>query len=29
MTTLDFVTDLFFRVDDLMRDMPKHTQAHL
>jgi hypothetical protein len=29
MTTLDFITDLFCRVDDVMRDVTKHPQAHL
>jgi len=29
MTTLDFITDLFCRVDDAMRDVAKHTQAKL
>lgn len=29
MTTLDFITELFCRVDDDMTDVPKHPQAHL
>ena len=29
MTTLDFITELFCRIDDAMRDVPKHPQAHL
>jgi len=29
MTTLDFITELFCRVDDAMRDVPKHSQAKL
>jgi len=29
MTTVDFITDLFYRVDEAMRDTPKHPQAHL
>lgn len=29
MTTLDFITELFCRVDDGMPDIPKHAQARL
>lgn len=29
MTTLDFITELFCRVDDLIDDLPKHPQANL
>jgi hypothetical protein len=29
MTTVDFITDLFCRIDDEMRAFPKHAQAHL
>ena len=29
MTTVDFITNLFYRVDEAMRDTPKHPQAHL
>ncbi len=29
MTTVDFITDLFCRVDEVMKDIPKHPQAHL
>ena len=29
MTTLDFITDLFCRVDDAMREVAKHSQAKL
>ncbi len=29
MTTLDFITELFCRIDDVMRDVPKHNQAKL
>ena len=29
MTTIDFITTLFCRVDDQMRAVPKHTQALL
>ena len=29
MTTLDFITDLFCRIDDAMRAVPKHPQAQL
>lgn len=29
MTTLDFITELFCRVDDAMSDVPKHAQARL
>ena len=29
MTTVDFITDLFCRVDDALGDIPKHPQAHL
>ena len=29
MTTLDFVIDLFVRVDDAMSDIRKHSQAKL
>jgi hypothetical protein len=29
MTTTDFITELFCRVDDAMKDIPKHSQAHL
>ncbi len=29
MTTIDFITTLFCRVDDRLRGVPKHTQALL
>ncbi len=29
MTTVDFITELFCRVDDVLHDMPKHPQAGL
>ena len=29
MTTVDFITGLFCRVDDRMQDVPHHPQAHL
>ena len=29
MTTVDFITDLFCRIDDEMRAVPKHPQAQL
>src|SRR5262249_18376645 len=29
MTTLDLVTELFFRIDEAMKDVPKHAQAAL
>lgn len=29
MTTEDFITDLFCRIDDAMNDHPKHPQAKL
>ena len=29
MTTLDFVTALFYKVDEQMRAIPKHSEAHL
>jgi hypothetical protein len=29
MTTIDFITALFSEVDEQMRDMPKHPEAHL
>ena len=29
MTTIDFITDLFCRIDDAMRAFPKHPQACL
>lgn len=29
MTTVDFITELFCRIDDAMRDVPKHAQALL
>ena len=29
MTTEDFIIDLFCRIDDPMKDVPKHSQAHL
>jgi hypothetical protein len=29
MTTQDFITELFCRIDDAMRDVPKHPQASL
>lgn len=29
MTTLDFITELFCRVDDQMKNIPKHPQASL
>src|SRR6187200_2396929 len=29
MTTIDFITELFCRVDDVLGEEPAHTQAHL
>ncbi len=29
MTTKDFITDLFCRVDDRMKNVPNHSQAAL
>ena len=29
MTTIDFITALFYQVDEQMRAMPKHPDAHL
>ena len=29
MTTVEFITDLFCRIDDRLHDLPKHPQAHL
>lgn len=29
MTTIDFITELFCRIDDRMKPVPKHPQAHL
>jgi len=29
MTTIDFITDLFCRIDDPMQSLPKHPQATL
>ncbi|HZV82134.1 MAG TPA: hypothetical protein VFF53_08210 [Geobacteraceae bacterium] len=29
MTTEDFIIDLFCRIDDPMKDVPRHSQAHL
>jgi hypothetical protein len=29
MTTEDFIIELFYRIDDEMRDVPKHSQANL
>ena len=29
MTTVDFITALFYKVDEQMRTMPKHPEAHL
>jgi hypothetical protein len=29
MTTVEFITDLFCRIDDALGDLPKHPQAHL
>src|SRR5579883_1561117 len=29
MTTVDFITALFCRIDDAMHEVPKHPQAHL
>ncbi len=29
MTTVDFITELFSRIDDSMKDAKKHTQANL
>ena len=29
MTTVDFITTLFYEVDEQMRTMPKHPEAHL
>ncbi len=29
MTTVDFITALFCRIDDQLRDVPKHSQANL
>ena len=27
MTTVEFITELFWRIDDAMRDLPKHPHA--
>lgn len=29
MTTVDFITELFCRVDEALGDLPKHAQAKL
>lgn len=29
MTTVDFITELFCRIDDAMKEVPKHPQSHL
>jgi len=29
MTTVEFITALFYHVDEPMRAMPKHPEAHL
>ena len=29
MTTVDFITALFFEVDEQLRTIPKHPEAHL
>jgi len=29
MTTVDFITELFCRVDDKMKEVPKHNQSSL
>ena len=29
MTTVDFITELFYRIDDAMVDIPKHPQSRL
>jgi len=29
MSTVDFITELFYRVDEAMSNIPKHPQAHL
>jgi hypothetical protein len=29
MTTWDFITALFYHVDEQMHDIPKHPEAHL
>jgi hypothetical protein len=29
MTTEDFISELFYRIDETMRDIPKHPQASL
>ncbi len=29
MTTEDFISELFYRVDEAMKEVPKHSQAHL
>ena len=29
MTTVDFITALFYEVDEQLRTMPKHPEAHL
>ena len=29
MTTIDFITALFYEVDEQMRPLPKHPEAHL
>jgi hypothetical protein len=29
MTTVEFINDLFCRIDDTLTDLPKHPQAHL
>jgi hypothetical protein len=29
MSTLDFIIELFCRIDDALKDVPKHSQAKL
>lgn len=29
MTTIDFITELFCRIDDEMKEVPKHPQSYL
>jgi hypothetical protein len=29
MTTIDFITALFYQVDEQLRAIPKHPEAHL
>ncbi len=29
MTAVDFITELFCRVDDALRDVPHHPRAHV